>query len=319
MQDTIYKKILVYLTHGQVDAWNFKPKHKLLLESYLSGSKVQVCTSSKEFKDNLPEADLAVVWFFKEEWLANAPRLKLIATPAAGKDWIPWQPPENLKLSFGGFHGPMISESVLGAMLHFIKVFPLSKTMQQKKKWARIKISSQQQSLYKSRVTILGFGKIGITLGRFLKQFGCCITGIKRTQMAAPDYFSAQDNILTFGELESVLPETDHFVCALPGGEGTNEIIKPTHFKKLPKTSFLYNVGRGNTYKESDLVGALKSEHIAGAYLDVFGEEPLPESSALWTFNNVLIQPHISAASPHYLQLFVEELATKINSQAQLK
>ena len=125
--------------------------------------------------------------------------------------------------------------------------------MQEKKKWARVKISSQQQSLYKSRVTILGFGKIGIILGRLLKQFGCSITGIKRTEMASPDYFSVEDNILTFDELESVLPETDHLVCALPGGEETNEIIKPRHFKKLLKTSFLYNVGRGNTYKESDL------------------------------------------------------------------
>ena len=201
-------------------------------------------------------------------------------------------------------------------MLHFIKVFPLSKTMQEKKKWARVKISSQQQSLYKSRVTILGFGKIGITLGGLLKQFGCSITGIKRTEIASPDYFSVEDDILTFDELESVLPETDHFVCALPGGEETNEIIKPRHFKKLSKTSFLYNVGRGNIYKESDLVHALQSREIAGAYLDVFGEEPLPKASTLWELNNVLIQPHISAASPQYLELFVEELAKKIKGKA---
>ncbi|MEC8957458.1 MAG: D-2-hydroxyacid dehydrogenase [Nitrospinota bacterium] len=319
MQNGTYKKILVYLTHAQVDAWNFKPEHKGLLESRLSGTTVQICANPNEFKDNLPGANIAIVWFFKEEWLARAPRLKLIATPAAGKDWITWQPPENLKLSFGGFHGPIISESVLGAMLHFIKVFPLSKAMQQKKKWARVKISTQQQSLYKSRVTILGFGKIGITLGRFLKQFGCGITGIKRTEMDNPDYFNAQDNILTFDELESILPETDHFICALPGGEETKEIIRPRHFKKLPKRSFLYNVGRGNIYKESDLVRALQSEEIAGAYLDVFGEEPLPKTSTLWELNNVLIQPHISAASPQYLELFVEELAQKIKGQTRWK
>tara|TARA_Y100001960_G_C14748953_1_gene867300 strand:+ start:445 stop:1401 length:957 start_codon:yes stop_codon:yes gene_type:complete len=316
MQNFAYKKFLVYLTHAQVDAWNFKSKHKVLLESHLSGSAVQICANYKEFKDNLPRADVAIVWFFKKEWLANAPKLKLIATPAAGKDWISWQPPENLKLWFGGFHGPMISESVLGAMLHFIKVFPLSKMMQKKKKWARVKISDKLQSLYKSRVTIFGFGKIGITLGRLLKQFGADITGIKRSEMATPDYFNSQDNILTFDELESVLPTTDHFVCTLPGGDGTNELIKPIHFEKLPKTSFFYNVGRGNIFKELDLVRALQNDEIAGAYLDVFGEEPLPKSSALWQLDNVLIQPHISAASPQYLELFVEELAKKIKDQA---
>ena len=54
MQNGTYKKLLVYLTHAQVDAWNFKPKHKGLLESRLSGTTVQICENSKEFKDNLP-------------------------------------------------------------------------------------------------------------------------------------------------------------------------------------------------------------------------------------------------------------------------
>ena len=318
-QNPAYKNILVYLTHSQVDTWNFKSKHKALLKSHLPGARIQVCSNSKEFKDNLPEADAVLVWFFKEAWLANAPRLKLIATPAAGKDWIPWEPPKSLKLSFGGFHGQMISESIIGAMLHFIKAFPFSTKMQQNKKWARVKISNQQQSLYKSRITILGFGKIGTTLGRLLKQFGCKVTGVKRRQIVAPDYFDAQDSILTFDEFESVLPKTDHFVCILPGGEETNEIIKPSHFKKLPNSSFLYNVGRGNIYKEPDLVFALQNKEIAGAYLDVFNEEPLPKSSAFWDLDNALIQPHISAASPQYLELFIEELAKRITDKTQWK
>ena len=84
----------------------------------------------------------------------------------------------------------------------------------------------------------------------------------------------------------------------------------------LPKSCYFYNLGRGNICQESDLVEALESEEIAGAYLDVFEEEPLPESSSLWKAGNVLIQPHLSAASPQYLQLFVEELAKRINAEA---
>ena len=309
-----YNKILVYLTHPHVDVWNFKSEHMALLQSLLPGTAVQVCTNAKEFKDKLPEADAVIVWVFKEEWLENAPKLKLIATPAAGNDWISWQPPANLKLSFGGFHGLMIAESVIGAMLHFLKAFPLSMKMQGKKKWARIKISKKQQSLYKARVTILGFGKIGNALGRLLKPFGCKITGIKRTEMAVPDYFDEQDKILTFENLKSALQETDHLICALPGGPETYEILQSIHFKNMPKTSYFYNVGRGNIYKESDLVEALQGGEISGAYLDVFGKEPLSEFSRLWGLGNVLIQPHISAASPQYLELFVEELAGKINA-----
>ncbi|HIJ50870.1 MAG TPA: D-2-hydroxyacid dehydrogenase [Nitrospinae bacterium] len=308
-----YNKILVYLTHPHVDVWNFKSEHKALLQSRLPGTEVQVCANAKEFKDKLPEADAVIVWVFKEEWLENAPKLKLIATPAAGNEWISWPPPANLKLSFGGFHGPMMAESVIGAMLHFLKAFPLSMKMQGKKKWARIKISKKQQSLYKARVTILGFGKIGISLGRLLKPFGCKIKGIKRKEMPAPDYFDDEDEILTHDKWESALPETDHLICALPGGPETYEILQPIHFKNMPKTSFFYNVGRGNIYKESDLIEALQGGEISGAYLDVFGKEPLAEFSRLWGLGNVLIQPHTSAASPQYLELFVEELAGRVS------
>ena len=75
---------------------------------------------------------------------------------------------------------------------------------------------------------------------------------------------------------------------------------------------YLFNIGRGNVYKEQDLAAVLNEKKIAGAYLDVFSIEPLSEKSSLWEMDNVLIQPHISAASPLYMQLFVEELAEKI-------
>jgi len=73
-------------------------------------------------------------------------------------------------------------------------------------------------------------------------------------------------------------------------------------------------VGRGKVYKDEDLLDALKAGEITGAYLDVFEKEPLPPESPLWEMENVLIQPHISAASPQYLELFVRELAGKIKS-----
>ncbi|MBC8286491.1 MAG: D-2-hydroxyacid dehydrogenase [Nitrospinae bacterium] len=305
------KKILVYLTHPHVEAWNFRPDHKALLENRVPGLKVEVCQNSKDFKDRLPQSEAVIVWFFKESWLDSAPRLKLIATPAAGKDWVEVESGEGLQVSFGRFHGGLIAESVVGAMLYFLKAFPLSAAMQKQKKWARIKISEKLQTLHKSRVTILGFGRIGNVIAERLKPFGCDITGIKRNITSAPVYFSASDRILTFENWQTVFAETDHLICALPGE--ASGILQAKHFKVLPKSCYLYNVGRGNVYQESELIMALKTGEIAGAYLDVFEEEPLPESSPLWEINNVLIQPHLSAVSPQYLEHFIEELAGRIN------
>ena len=307
------KRILVYLTHPHVDAWNFQPEHKALLESRVPGLKVEVCPNSKDFKDRLPQSEAAIVWFFKEKWLESATGLKFIATPAAGKDWIEVEAGDGLQVSYGGFHGSLIAESVVGAMLYFLKAFHLSVAMQKQKKWARVKISEKLKSLYKSRVTILGFGKIGNAIAERLKPFGCILTGIKRNPTPAPAYFSDADRILTIENWQTVFAETDHLICVLPGE--VSGVLKPEHFKALPKSCYFYNVGRGNAYQESDLVEALQAGEIAGAYLDVFEEEPLPETSQLWETENVLIQPHLSAVSPQYLELFVEELAGKINAR----
>jgi len=92
-------------------------------------------------------------------------------------------------------------------------------------------------------------------------------------------------------------------------------LLTADHFQCLPRGSFFYNVGRGNVVTEEVLVQALKSDSIAGAYLDVFSTEPLPESSPLWEMDQVLIQPHLSAASPHYLDLYFEELIKRLKGE----
>ena len=307
------KKILVYLTHPHVQAWNFLPIHRKLLEDSVPGLNVSICLNLKEFLDRLPEAEIVIVWFFKNDWLEKAINLERIVTPAAGRDWVNLET-SKIKVSYGRFHGPMIAESILGAVFYFLKAFHFSKKMQLQKKWARTKISERLGSLKGSRVTILGFGNIGQCVGKFLKPYGCVITGIKRTLVKGPDYFEDGDRVLTVDKISEVLATTNHLVLALPGGVETQGLLTYELLSKLPASSYVYNVGRGNVYEEQDLVAILQEDKIAGAYLDVFDAEPLSEKSLLWQLDNVLIQPHISAASPQYLELFVEELAEEINN-----
>ena len=309
----IKKNVLVYLTHPHVQAWNFLPIHRKLLEDSVPGLNISICLNLKEFLDRLPEAEIVIVWFFKNDWLEKAINLELIITPAAGRDWVNLET-NKIKVLYGRFHGPMIAESILGAVFYFLKAFHFSKKMQLQKKWARTKISEYLGSLKGSRVTILGFGNIGQCVGRFLKPYGCVITGIKRTFVKGPDYFKDGDRVLTVDKISEVLETTDHLVLVLPGGVETQGLLTYELLSKLPANSYVYNVGRGNVYEEQDLVAILQEDKIAGAYLDVFDAEPLSEKSLLWQLDNVLIQPHISAASPQYLELFIEELAEKINN-----
>ncbi len=307
--------ILAYLTHPHVEAWNFQDRHREQFSRQFPGVQLVVCRNSKEFLARLPGAEGAIVWFFKKEWVKISANLKWIATPAAGADWIEPGVEGPIPVFFGGFHGLMMAESVVGAMLNFCKAFALSRDLQKKKKWARVKISQKFSSLYQKRVTILGFGRIGRTIGRVLKPFGCRLTGVKRESMEPPDYFDRHDRVVTAGGLMAVLPETDHLIFVLPGGAETEGLFTREHFRQLPRHCLLYNVGRGNVIREADLVQALREKQIAGAYLDVFETEPLPETSELWGMENVLIQPHLSAASPHYLDLFVDELIPRLKNR----
>jgi phosphoglycerate dehydrogenase-like enzyme len=309
----IKKNILIYLTHPHVQAWNFLPNHGKFLKDSVPGLNLSICLGSKEFLDRLPEAEVIVVWFFNADWIDKAPNLKFIFTPAAGNDWIKLDK-STVKISNGSFHGLMISESIIGAIFYFLKAFHFSRKMQLQKKWARLKISDRLGSLKGARVTILGFGNIGQCIGKFLKPYGCIITGIKRTLIKDPDYFESCDRVLKVEKISEALETTDHLILALPGGLLTQGILTYKLLCKLPADCYLYNVGRGNVYEEQDLVAVLEEKKIAGAYLDVFSVEPLSEKSSLWSMDNVLIQPHISAASPHYMQLYVEELADEINN-----
>ena len=276
----IKKNALVYLTHPHVQAWNFLPSHRKLLEDNVPGLNVSICLNLKEFLDRLPEAEIVIVWFFKNDWLEKAVNLELIVTPAAGRDWVNLET-SKIKVSYGRFHGPMIAESILGAVFYFLKAFHFSKKMQLQKKWARTKISERLGSLKGSRVTILGFGNIGQCVGKFLKPYGCVITGIKRTLVKGPDYFEDGDRVLTVDKISEVLETTDHLVLVLPGGVETQGLLTYELLSKLPANSYIYNVGRGNVYEEQDLVAILQEDKIAGAYLDVFDAEPLSEKSLL--------------------------------------
>jgi phosphoglycerate dehydrogenase-like enzyme len=143
-------------------------------------------------------------------------------------------------------------------------------------------------------------------MAELLKAFGAKVTGVRRTVMEVEDNLSV-DKMITFDMLAEELPCADHVVFVLPGGRETDGIFTARHFSTMKPGAYLYNLGRGNCYREEDLLYALKNGPLAGAGLDVFTEEPLPPTSPLWEQANVLLTPHSSAISQEYIDLFIQE------------
>ena len=109
-----------------------------------------------------------------------------------------------------------------------------------------------------------------------------------------------------------MLTECDYVVITLPLTAKTRYFFDETLFKEMKPNAFLVNIGRGSIINEPDLIKALKKGLIAGAGLDVFETEPLPEDNPLWTMDNVILTPHVSGFTPHYderaTDLFAENL-----------
>jgi D-2-hydroxyacid dehydrogenase (NADP+) len=105
------------------------------------------------------------------------------------------------------------------------------------------------------------------------------------------------ERIQSVDKLDTAIGEADFVVLAAQETAATYHMIGPRQFAAMKASAYLINVSRGSLVDEPALIEALAAHKIAGAALDVAEEEPLPASSPLWKCENLLITPHLSAAS----------------------
>lgn len=268
----------------------------------------RLCREKAEVPPLLPHARAALVWSFSSAWNEISPRLRLVSTPAAGRELVRAAPRPGLTIRFGTFHGELMAETVVGMMLAFCR--GIKDCLDRGHSgWPRVEVAGGMRQLRRSHAVILGFGHIGKWVGRLLKPFGVRLTGVNRSDMSCPEYFTDGDRVLTLDNLDALLPEADHLVLVLPGAGDTTNIIDARRLALLRPDAYIYNVGRGNAIDIAALAAALRAGAIRGAGLDVFPEEPLPEDSPIRGCPGALILPHVSAFAPNYLDLYLDELS----------
>lgn len=268
----------------------------------------RVCQTKDDVPPLLPRARVALVWAFSSKWSELAPNLRLLSTPAAGRELVRAEPRPGLIVRFGAFHGELMAETALGMMLAFCRGIR-DCVRSGGAGWPRTQVTAEMRPLRRSHVVVLGFGHIGKWVGRLAKPFGVRLTGINRTDLSRPDYFDENDRVTSIDHLDAVLPEADHFILVLPGGESTTGIMDARRLALLRPDAYIYNIGRGNSIDVAALATALRSGAIRGAGLDVFPEEPLPEDSPIRDCPNTIILPHVSAFAPNYMDRYLDELS----------
>ncbi|XP_052778787.1 glyoxylate/hydroxypyruvate reductase A-like [Mya arenaria] len=151
-------------------------------------------------------------------------------------------------------------------------------------------------------VSVLGVGEIGKQVSCLLSTVGVKVIGVTRTIPSEEQKNSAVSQYRTIDDLAEVLSESDYVINILPSTPQTQGLLSKDMFSHCKrKKSVFINIGRGDVTDEESLVKAIKSDWLGGAVLDVFREEPLPQSSPLWTLPGVIITPHVAGVSLSHL------------------
>ncbi len=140
-------------------------------------------------------------------------------------------------------------------------------------------------------VGVLGLGQVGARVAQTLAEFGYPVAGWSRTprEITGVESFSGQEALPAF------LARTRFLVNVLPLTPDTRGILNRDTLGQLLPEAHLVNVGRGEHLVEEDLVQMLEEGEIAGATLDVFHTEPLPQDHPFWRDPRVHVTPHIAA------------------------
>ncbi len=311
-------QLIVFLRSSQVQAWTFSERHKRRLQEALPGWDVVECHSDGEFAERLRESAepvAAVSWRFEQAWLDATRELRVLATPSAGRDYFQVQTAPAIRRLNGSFHGELMAETALGLLLgHARGLFLGGRLMREGQAWPRAEIDAVARPLRGSHLVVVGFGNIGRRIASLAKPFGVRLTAVCRNPGVKPAYFEDNDRLLPVTRLDEILPQADHLMLILPGGAETDRLLDRRRLALLPEHAAVYNLGRGNAIEEPALIELLQARRIAGAYLDVFAQEPLAMDSALRKLDNVWLLPHASAIAPNYLDLFFEELIVHLQA-----
>jgi len=159
---------------------------------------------------------------------------------------------------------------------------------------------------------IIGYGSIGREVARIAKSaFGMTVLAGKRDpSRRADDGYCLPgtgdpegrlpDEWLGMGQLDALLARSDVVVLCAPLTADTRDLIGEAALRRMKRSAYFVNVGRGASVDEAALARALRERWIAGAALDVFAQEPPPAGHPFYGLDNVILSPHVSGFLPSY-------------------
>lgn len=244
-----------------------------------------------------------------------------------------------------GIFSDVIADHVFGFILCFAKNFHIYIRQQARAEWRMLGRSADELPGYggpgevhpsdRAAITladctlaVIGMGGIGAETARRGRAFGMHVLGVdprargqesgaklpSPTGRGAGGEGAGVQGVEMFppDQLNDVLPQADFVVIAAPHTPETYKLFDRARIRRMKRSAYLINVGRGVIVDLADLTAALQAGEIAGAGLDVFEIEPLPKEHPLWAMDNVIITPHCAAASPRVPERHLQTLLENV-------
>jgi len=278
-------------------------KHIQQMRKVSDNITVEIVTEKERVRNAVDRAEILLdAGVFDKEVFLAAKRLRWVHAVSAGVERYLF--PEFIEspvilTSSSGVHRIPISEVAIAMMLIFAKRLHKFMRFQLERKWARL----PPDELADKTAGLLGLGNIGMETAWKAKCFGMRVLALEKRKICRATYV---DEIWGLDDLDYLLRESDYLIVAVPLTKETYHMIGEKELRLMKPSAYVINVSRGAVIDNAALIRALKEGWIAGAGLDVFEEEPLPENSDFWKLENVVITPHISGSTPRYADRVVE-------------
>ena len=205
-----------------------------------------------------------------------------------------------------------ISEYVMAHVLSLIHPIERQGEQQAEKVWRVTPFGE----LSGTNWLIIGYGPIGQEVAKRVKSFGATTTVVRRS----PETSNIVDQAGTLADLDKFLPEADVILLACSLNNETRDIADGHFFAALKDGVILVNVARGALIVDDAMIAALDDGRLAADVLDVFRQEPLPESDRLWSHPKVRVTPHTSSSGSgsqlRWEQLFLENIVRFVNGDS---
>jgi D-2-hydroxyacid dehydrogenase (NADP+) len=268
-----------------------------------------------ELAARAPEADaLLIGWVGHALTKESAPRLQWIQTAGAGVEHYieGGLIGDEIVLTNGsGVMAPNMAEYAVGMMIAFSRQFPALWRGQERHEWRPGLGLDSFFELGGQTVLFVGLGDIAQETAKRLAGFGMNTIGVRRTVHSGDLPFGI-DRVVSISDLDDVLPVADHVISSVPSTKATRHLFNAERFQRFKPGAYFYNLGRGTSVVQDDLLAALESGHLGGAGLDVTDPEPLPADHPLWDMPNVFITGHTSGMTPRFrtrvIDLFADNL-----------